>query len=163
MTARRPRRWGLARLLLLVHGDEIGGPIRWRMHLRVSPDRVYDALNSDEGRAAFWAESAVERDGSIDFRFSGGYSCRSRIIERVPGVLFEIDYLGGPVLFELSSDGAGGTELFLTHRGVGRDEWNEVHAGWLNVLFPLKAWLVFGVDLRNHDPARTWDQGYADQ
>ena len=22
---------------------------------------------------------------------------------------------------------------------------------------------AFGVDLRNHDPARSWDQGYADQ
>jgi hypothetical protein len=55
------------------------------------------------------------------------------------------------------------TDLLLTHSGVPEDEWVEVHAGWLNVLFPLKAWLKFGVDLRNHDATRTWDQGYADQ
>lgn len=32
-----------------------------------------------------------------------------------------------------------------------------------NVLFPLKAWLVSGIDLRNHDPQRTCDQRDADQ
>jgi hypothetical protein len=53
--------------------------------------------------------------------------------------------------------------IFLTHDGVAPEEWNEVHAGWLNALFPLKAWIVHGVDLRNHDPARAWEQGYADQ
>ena len=46
---------------------------------------------------------------------------------------------------------------------MGAAEWHDVHAGWLNVLFPLKAMLAFGVDLRNHDPSRSWDQGYADQ
>jgi uncharacterized protein YndB with AHSA1/START domain len=146
-----------------MHGDKVGGPIRWRMHLSVPPERVYDALNSDDGRASFWAEAAVERDGHIEFRFSNGYTCQSKILERVPSELFTIDYIGGPVCFELSPDGAGGTELFLVHRNIGSDEWNEVHAGWLNVLFPLKAWLTYGVDLRNHDPDRSWDQGYADQ
>ena len=47
--------------------------------------------------------------------------------------------------------------------GVGLEAWQEVHAGWLNVLFPLKAFVVHGVDLRNHDPTRVWDDGYADQ
>ena len=146
-----------------MHGDEVGGPIRWRMHLPVSPERVYEALNSDAGRASFWAESAVERDGHIEFQFSGGYTTRAKILERVPAKRFTIDYIGGPVSFELSPDGGGGTELFLVHRNVDRGEWNEVHAGWLNVLFPLKAWLAHGVDLRNHDPRRSWDDGYADQ
>lgn len=31
-----------------------------------------------------------------------------------------------------------------------------MHAGWLNVLFPLKAWLLQGLDWRNDDPTRTW-------
>jgi hypothetical protein len=146
-----------------MHGDKIGGPIRWRMHLPVSQELVYNALNSDQGRASFWAESAVERDGHIEFRFSSGYTTRSKILERVPGKLFTIDYIGGPVRFELSPDGSGGTELYLVHQNIGRDEWTDVHAGWLNVLFPMKAWLAHGVDLRNHDPRRSWDEGYADQ
>lgn len=133
------------------------------MHIPVSPERVFAALTSDAGRASFWAESAVEKNGHIAFRFSNGYSCTSRVLERQPPEFFELDYLGGPVRFELSPDGAGGTDLRLTQEGIDPEDWNEVHAGWLNVLFPLKAWLVHGVDLRNHDATRTWDQGYADQ
>ena len=56
-----------------------------------------------------------------------------------------------------------GTDLTLTARDVASHEWHEVHAGWLNVLLPLKAWVDFGIDLRNHDPARTWRERYADQ
>jgi hypothetical protein len=80
-----------------------------------------------------------------------------------PPVLLTIDYFGGRARFELAPDGRGGTELLLTHDQVAPEEWNEVHAGWLNVLFPLKAWVTHGVDLRNHDGERSWDQGYADQ
>lgn len=144
-------------------GDEVGGPIRWRMHIPVTPERVYDALDSDDGRAAFWAESAVETDGHIDFRFINGQTYRGEVLDRRPPELFVLDYFGSPARIEVSPDGSGGTDVLLTHEGVPADEWHEVHAGWLNVLFPLKAWLTHGVDLRNHDPERTWDQGYADQ
>ena len=146
-----------------MRGDRIGGPIRWRMHLPVTPEKVFAALDSDEGRAAFWAESAVEVEGVIQFRFVGGVETASRILERRPPHLFMIDYMGGPARFELSEDGSGGTDLLLTYDGVDPEEWNEVHAGWLNVLFPLKAWVTHGVDLRNHDPERSWDRGFADQ
>ena len=114
-----------------MHGDEIGGPIRWRMHLPVPPEQVFAALATDAGRAAFWA-------------------------------LLALEYLGGPVRFELTPDGEGGTELRMTHEGVRAAEWIETHAGWLNVLFPLKAWVLHGVDLRNQAPDRTWEEGYAD-
>ena len=146
-----------------MHGDAPGGPVRWRMHLPVPPQRVYAALDSDAGRAAFWAESAVERDGAVEFRFANGWVHTGRVLERRPAAAWAVEYFGGEARFELASDGRGGTDLLLTHRGIPPDDWQEVHAGWLNVLFPLKAWLAHGVDLRNHDPARSWDQGYADQ
>ncbi|RMF75924.1 MAG: hypothetical protein D6738_02630 [Acidobacteria bacterium] len=146
-----------------MRGDRPGGPIRWRMHLPVPPEAVFAALDSDDGRAAFWAESAVERDGRIEFVFACGVRFAARILERRAPRRFAVDYLGGPAVFELAGDGDGGTELLLTHEGVPDAQWHEVHAGWLNVLFPLKAWVVHGVDLRNHDPRRSWDQGYADQ
>jgi uncharacterized protein YndB with AHSA1/START domain len=146
-----------------MRGDEPGGPIRWRMHLAVPPGQVYAALDSDEGRAAFWAESAVERDGAVEFRFVSGETCVAPILERRAPHVWAIDYFGAAARFELTADGSGGTDLLLTHTGVAHDEWHEVHAGWLNVLFPLKAWIAHGVDLRNHDPRRTWPQGYADQ
>ena len=136
--------------------------IRWRMHLAIPPDRIYEALDSDQGRAAFWAESAVERDGVIDFRFINGERYESRVLSRNAPHEWAIEYFGGVARFELRPDGSGGTDLLLTHTGVSPKEWSATHAGWLNVLFPLKAWLVHGVDLRNHDTRRTWDAGYAD-
>lgn len=139
-----------------------GGPIRWRLHLPLAPERVFDALDSADGRACFWAEAAPESDGGIDFVFANGLRHRARIVERVRPARFALDYFGAVARFELAADGRGGTELLLVHEGVGAADWHETHAGWLNVLLPLKAWLVFGVDLRNHDPARSWDQGYAD-
>ena len=145
-----------------MRGDQPGGPIRWRLHLAVPPERVFAALDSDDGRAAFWAERAVERDGVVDFEFPNGFRCASRIVARRVAREWAIEYIDGVARFELEPDGRGGTDLLLTHDGVG-EEWNEVHAGWLNVLFPLKAWLEHGIDLRNHDPRRSWDQGYADQ
>jgi uncharacterized protein YndB with AHSA1/START domain len=144
-------------------GDGPGGPIRSRMHIPSPPGQVFAALDTAAGRAGFWAEAAPERDGWIEFRFPNGEAYRSRIHEREPPRLLILEYFGGPVRFELAADAGGGTDLLLTHDGVSSAEWHDVHAGWLNVLFPLKAWVAYGVDLRNHDPQRTWDQGYADQ
>ncbi len=139
-----------------------GGAIRWRLHIPRPPEEVYRAIDSDDGRAAFWAEEARERDGTIRFRFANGVLHDSRILERRPPGVFALEYFGGAARFTLEPDGAGGTELTLTHENVAPEDWIETRAGWLNVLFPLKAWLVGSVDLRNHDPARTWDDSYAD-
>ncbi len=146
-----------------MRGDEPGGPIRWRMHLAVTPETVFAALDSDDGRGAFWAESAAQADGYIHFHFVNGLRYTSKILLRHSPCVWAIDYFGAAARFELAADGAGGTDLSLHHEGVEREQWHEVHAGWLNVLFPLKAYVMYGVDLRNHDPTRTWDDGYADQ
>jgi hypothetical protein len=130
--------------------------------LPVPRELVFDALDSDAGRAAFWAVSAVETNGTIDFRFSNGLRCECRILERRKPERFRLEYFGSPAQFDLGDDGMRGTDLSLTHEGVAAAEWVEVHAGWLNVLFPLKAWLVHGVDLRNHDSRRSWEAGYID-
>ncbi len=146
-----------------MHDDEPGGPIRWKLHLPGVPvERVYATLDGDAGRAAFWAESAVERDGTIAFEFVDGTRVAARVLERRPPALWSIEYFGARVRFELAPDGAGGTDLTLATEGADDAPWHEIHAGWLNVLFPLKARLVHGVELRNRDPERTWDRGWAD-
>ena len=146
-----------------MRGDVVGGTIRWKLNLATAPMNVYDALNSDRGRASFWAQSAREHDGIIHFEFINGMEYESRILERIPNEVFAIDYFGGEVRFTLEPDGKGGTDLSLTHKDVPDEYWNEVHAGWLNVLFPLKAWVIHQVDLRNHDPDRLWEHGFVDQ
>lgn len=141
----------------------VPNPIVWRLHLPVPPDRVYAALNSDAGRQSFWAESAVEQDGVIHFHFINGIRYASRLLSRTPSREWTIEYFGGAARFELVADGRGGTDVTLTHSGVAEADRVETYAGWLNVLLPLKAWLAHGIDLRNHDPQRTWDDGYVDQ
>jgi uncharacterized protein YndB with AHSA1/START domain len=137
--------------------------IRWRLHLRSAPEAVYVMLAEAEGRARFWAESAVEQDGCVEFRFVNGIHERSRILERQPPHRFSLEYFGSNVTFVLEPDGAGGTDLTLTDSGFDPADREELRAGWLNVLLPLKAAVDFGVDLRSHDPNRTWQDGYVDQ
>ncbi|GIV95515.1 MAG: hypothetical protein KatS3mg057_0172 [Herpetosiphonaceae bacterium] len=138
-------------------------PICWRLHLSSPPQKVYEMLASDEGRARFWAESASERDGAIHFIFPNRLEWRGQILERRPPQRFAVEYFGGSTTtFELEDDGAGGTDLFLTDGGVPPADRAEVSAGWASVLLALKAAVDFGIDLRNHDPRRTWDEGYVE-
>ncbi len=137
--------------------------IVWRMHLRSAPIDVFDTLDTDIGRASFWAESAVEHDGVVRFEFVNGMSTTGRILVREPPRRWSVEYFGSVVEFTLAPDGSGGTDLTLVNSGIPAADREEVTAGWLNVLFPLKAAVDFGIDLRSHDPSRTWDMGYADQ
>ena len=132
--------------------------IRWRLHLASPPEAVHALLATDEGRSRFWAESAVAREGAIAFRFPDGSSDDGRILANDPPALFEVEYFGSPARFELAPDSAGGTDLTLTHG----DDHPDTRPGWVSVLMALKAAVDFGVDLRNHDPSRSWDQGFVD-
>jgi uncharacterized protein YndB with AHSA1/START domain len=137
--------------------------VTWRLHLRTPPEQVYTLLATDAGRARFWAEAAVEAEGDIHFVFPNGATWRGRVLAAEPPGRFSLVYYGGSTTtFTLAGDGQGGTELALADEGVLEADYAEVLAGWVSVLLALKAAADFGVDLRNHDPARTWDQGYAE-
>ena len=137
--------------------------IRWRLHLASPPQRVFELLATDAGRARFWAESAEEHDGAIDFVFPDGLTWRGEILASEPGERFTVRYLGGSrTTFRLLADDAGGTDLELTDEEVRADDAAEITPGWVSILLALKAAADFDVDLRNHDPDRTWDQGYCD-
>ncbi len=135
--------------------------VRWRLRLASPPERVWQLLATDDGRARFWAEEAREHDGAIDFRFPNDQRWSGQVVAREEPGGFAVDYFGTPAAFELEPDGAGGTDLTLTQEVA--DEWHaEVNAGWVSVLLALKAACDFDVDLRNHDASRSWSQGYCD-
>ena len=137
--------------------------IRWKLHLTSSPEHVYQKLTTSEGRASFWAESAIGRDGVIHFVFPNQAEWKGRVLQIQPPHTFQVEYYGGSITtFELSPDGSGGTDLSLTDEGVPAEDRTDIIAGWVSVLMALKASADFGVDLRNHDPGRTWDEGYAE-
>jgi uncharacterized protein YndB with AHSA1/START domain len=139
------------------------GTIRWRMHFESSPSAVYRALTSEQGRESFWAERAPASDGNIHFEFINGVRESSPILAEDLERRFVIRYFGAEVTFEIEEPGDGGTDLTLTTRGFASEDREELLAGWLNVLFPMKAAVDHGIDLRNHDRSRTWDDGWADQ
>lgn len=136
-------------------------PIRWKVSFKSPAERVYAALATEAGRRAFWALEAPERDGTIHFSFPNGQREASRIIATEAQRRFEIVYFGAQTRFDLEEE-RGNVVLTLTAEGVPLDEWEEVHAGWVAVLLAMKAYVDFGVDLRNGDPACSWDAGFVD-
>lgn len=138
------------------------GIVRWKMHFASPPQKVFEVLATDEGRASFWAESAPERDGRITFNFIGHEPYTGRVLRREPTRLFAIEYFGSQVEFTMEPDGAGGTDLSLVSTQVDESIRMEVVAGWVSVLMAMKAAVDHGIDLRNHDASRTWEDGYAD-
>lgn len=137
--------------------------IRWKIHLKSSPEDVYSQLSTNEGRAAFWAESAMEQDDIIHFIFPNQAEWKGKILENVPARKFKVEYYGDSITtFDLESDGSSGTDLTVTDQGVPPEDRTEVIAGWVSVLMALKASVDFGIDLRNHDSKRSWDEDYAE-
>lgn len=136
--------------------------ILWKIHFRSSPQKVFDALATNEGRAKFWAESTEEKNDSVTFHIYNYPPSTGKILAKDPPHLFELEYFGTRVRFKLQSDEHGGTILHL-HAEVDDDAMRkEMTAGWVSVLMAMKAAVDFGVDLRNHDPNRAWEQGFAD-
>lgn len=137
--------------------------IQWHLHLNRPPHEVYEMLSTDDGRAQFWAEEAIETRGVIGFLFPNGARWRGEILEEMSPHRFSVRYYrGSTATFTLKEDGSGGTDLALTDQGVDPEHRSEVIAGWVSVLMTLKAAVEYSVDLRNHDPDRSWDEGYVE-
>ena len=133
--------------------------IVWRLHLMAPRQRVFDLLSTDQGRASFWAQRTEQEGDEILFHFINGETLRSRVLESTPIERFSLTYFNGSVVtFELRDAGPG-TDLLLRESG---NQIEENRAGWVSVLLNLKARADHGIDLRNHDPQRTWSEGYVD-
>lgn len=138
------------------------GVIRWRMHFRSPPEKVFAALATDAGRARYWAEAAPEVDGVITFHILNYEPFSGRVLAKRAPSQFKIEYFGTIVEFSLASDGADGTDLSLVATEVDESIRMEMVAGWVSVLMAMKAAVDHDVDLRNHDRSRAWGNGYAD-
>jgi uncharacterized protein YndB with AHSA1/START domain len=138
------------------------GVIRWRMHFASPPEEVFDALATDGGRASYWAESAPELEGRITFHILNYEPFCGRLLRRERPRVFALEYFGTLVEFRLETDGRTGTDLSLFASQVDESVRMEMMAGWVSVLMAMKGAVDHGVDLRNHDPSRSWGDGYAD-
>ena len=138
--------------------------VQWRLHLASSPEKVFRMLSTDHGRERFWAERSVTRDGSFRLTFSGGEELLCEVVVADAPHHFAFRYFEGTLAeFTLSEDERGGTDLSLSEAGFKDDAHRvENYAGWIQVLLCLKAAVDHEVDLRNHDPRRTWAAGYCE-
>ncbi|WP_422104100.1 SRPBCC domain-containing protein [Winogradskyella sp.] len=136
--------------------------ITWKLHLKSDPNAIFDLLSTSEGRKKFWAETATEDKGIIHFVFPNGQAYDSKIIKAIPPRAFHLDYFNSLVKFHLEPSENRGTDLILINENVTESDFPEVNAGWISVLMNLKAVADFQCDLRNHNPKKTWDQGYVD-
>ncbi|MEM0117846.1 MAG: hypothetical protein QXV32_05310 [Conexivisphaerales archaeon] len=137
--------------------------LKWRLHLKSPPKKVYEFISTDEGRMKFWAEVSKTNGKIMSLKFADGLQLECKIIETEPYRHFSFDYWGKSVVtFLLKSDGQGGTDFTVTDFRSTDKPRLETLAGWVSLLLTLKAAVDFRVDLRNHDTNRTWDNGYVD-
>lgn len=143
-------------------GKAQGGviPIHWKIHFKSAPSEVYRALSTPLGRSRYWARSAKETDGVIRFVLPDGRTDDSRVERAVKDEQYALRYFGHQITFALARDDESGTDLTLSCECPTGSAANQ--AEWVSLLLRMKAAVDFGVDLRNHDPARTHAQGYVD-
>jgi hypothetical protein len=135
--------------------------IDWRIHLASTPEAVWSAWTTDEGRELFWSETSSSAEGGFDLGFVNGERLRVDLVEARPPERLVFRYFGGStVMIDIVADPAGGSDLRLREEGAPDPVGN--HAGWVSVLLAFKAAVDFGIDLRSHDPGRSWDEGFVD-
>lgn len=137
-------------------------PIVWRLRLAAAPERVFAAWLDPAAHQRFWCEQSQRTESGFRQQFIDGTLGECTILAQENPSHLALRYFGSRVDLRLAGR-EGGTDLTLTASEVPPHEWQDMHAGWLNVLLPLKAWLDHGIDLRNHDPLRTWRERYVDQ
>jgi uncharacterized protein YndB with AHSA1/START domain len=135
--------------------------IDWRVHLASSPEAAWHAWTTDSGRERFWATTSRAVEGGFELSFRGGEALRVEVVEEKAAERLVFRYFGGStVTLDLTPDSKGGCDLRL--REEGAPDPVENHAGWVSVLLAFKAAVDFGIDLRSHDPGRSWGEGYVD-
>ena len=139
-------------------------PIEWKLHLASAPAAVFELLTTDAGRERFWAERSRAEDGAFTLTFSGGEQLRCALVAESAPRSFAFRYFAETLVeITLTPDERGGTDLSLTEIGFDDEAHRtENYAGWIQVLLCLKAAVDHNVNLRNHDPSRTWATGFCE-
>ena len=127
-----------------------------------SANDVFERISTDAGRESFWVESSIETGGKIHLRFPNGQTLDCKVLARKLDRRFSLTYFDDTQVDFNIIENADGSVVEMTESGLSTESWSENRAGWISVLLNLKSVLANGPDLRNHDPARTWDEGFVD-
>jgi uncharacterized protein YndB with AHSA1/START domain len=139
------------------------GTIRWRVHLRSPPEKVYDVVATDEGRRRFWVLKTEEKGDNILWSFGPGFEGLMKVYERSRPRRFSFEFFDeSKVVFDIEPDGSGGTDLTMTNSGLPEKDIPDMIPGWVGILMNLKAVTDHSLDLRHRDPDRNWERGYVE-
>jgi uncharacterized protein YndB with AHSA1/START domain len=124
-----------------------------RVGITTTPDKVYDALTTTEGLAAWWTnDTAGDGDDTLRFRFGppGGFDMK--VIELQPNTQVKWEVVDGPaewigttVSFDLRQDGEWTIVLF-EHAGWREpvEFMNHCSTKWASFLLSLKSLVETG-------------------
>jgi uncharacterized protein YndB with AHSA1/START domain len=141
--------------------------IHMSVKLAAGRDRVWQALTTPAGITSWWSERAEIQPsdgGLLRLLFPNRRMLDSKVVMCRPMQLMSFVYFGGTrAQFEVNTHPSGGTIVSVTDHGFSsQEDYAETLAHWTSVLLALKAYLDFGVDLRNHTPTFNWEQGFVD-
>ncbi len=142
---------------------ETNKPVEWKVFLKSPRERVFEFLTTDQGRTKFWAESAIEAEGCIRFKFTDGRQYKAHIIEQSFPDTFALEYFHSLLIFHLADYGNNhGTDLVLINKNIPESKFKQVETSWISFLMALKSAVDFGIDIRSHDPRKNWSCKYID-
>ncbi|MFJ6758147.1 MULTISPECIES: SRPBCC domain-containing protein [unclassified Streptomyces] len=124
-----------------------------RVGITASPEKVYEALTTVEGLAAWWTtDTSGTGDGVLEFRFGdlGGFDMKVLDLQPNARVLWEVvdgpaEWVGTTVGFDLTQDGEW-TILMFAHAGWREpvEFMNHCSTKWAIFLMSLKSLLETG-------------------
>ncbi|WP_445269136.1 SRPBCC family protein [Streptomyces sp. DSM 41634] len=124
-----------------------------RVGITASPEKVYEALTTVEGLAAWWTtDTSGTGDGVLEFRFGdlGGFDMKVLDLQPNARVLWEVvdgpaEWVGTTVGFDLAQDGEW-TILMFAHAGWREpvEFMNHCSTKWAIFLMSLKSLLETG-------------------
>ncbi|MBU0983041.1 MAG: SRPBCC domain-containing protein [candidate division Zixibacteria bacterium] len=141
-----------------------------RIAIKASPARVFRAWTDDKLVSRWFTEKTViepKKNGRIYFEWTAGDTFETTVTSIVKNrkFVFPFDAEGTMVEVKFKKDGRGCVcELRQYNMKTSPEmKWN-MHrgciTGWTFFMTNLKAYLEHGIDLRGHDPKKSYKQNY---
>ena len=137
--------------------------ISWKVCIARPRGAIFELLATDRGRERFWVHRSEQLGSQLTLRFLDGTTLKTEILESSAPTRFALEYFNhSHASFTLERVDDASTVVHLLETGLDEPTARENRPGWVSVLLNLKAVAQLGVDLRNHDPRRSWTAGYVD-
>ena len=137
----------------------------YAIHIATTPEKLWQALTSDEFMRKYWGEFRMESDWKTGspvkyFTADGAFYSQGEILESDPPNTLSYTWpepegekrevLPERLVWEITPSGPGTVKLKLTHDRLTEEFYQGVSEGWPAVLSSLKSLLEMGTPLAYH-------------